>query len=187
MYIATATLRSFPGSFYGQGRDHDTPKLNKESPDAYEVRTWRNRLHVNDQGFVFIPAAAPLRSIQEASRFHKLQIQGKGRETYAKHFERGILITEHFVLPVKAADVKGHWQRVPASGVPGSGKAVKKCFPYIESWQAEFPIVVSDDTITPEILDEHIRIAGQFIGIGVFRPASRGWWGRFTLEKLTVE
>lgn len=42
---------------YSQGRHYDDPKLEKELPDAYEQRTWRGRMHV-ENGRVFIPPMA---------------------------------------------------------------------------------------------------------------------------------
>ena len=39
-------------------RGYQVEKLDREGDDAYETRTWRNRLHVNEEGNVFIPPMA---------------------------------------------------------------------------------------------------------------------------------
>lgn len=90
MKIATVRLRSV--SPYSQSRFHDTPKLDKERPDDHEMRTWQNRLHVGSDGNVFIPPMSLKKSIETASRFLGMQIKGRGKSTYTKHFKAGVLV-----------------------------------------------------------------------------------------------
>ena len=82
---------------YSQSRPHTTPKLNKETPDAHEARTWMNRLHVKD-GQVFIPGNAIRNCLAEAAKFLSIQIPGKGKATYTKHFESGIIVPNDLLL-----------------------------------------------------------------------------------------
>lgn len=90
MWTTTARLTS--KSLYSQSRPHCVPRIEKETPDAYEARTWHHRLHVND-GQVYLPAMALRNCIAEAAKFLSIQIPGKGKSTYTKHFESGLLIT----------------------------------------------------------------------------------------------
>jgi hypothetical protein len=39
-----------------------------------------------------------------------------------------------------------------------------------------------DDTITEEVFKLHIEQAGQFIGLGSFRPRNNGYYGRFKVK-----
>ena len=57
--------------------------------------------------------------------------------------------------------------------------------PKWESWDAEFTLLVDNDTITQSTIKEIITQAGNFIGIGSFRPTNNGMFGRFDLEKIT--
>ena len=59
-----------------------------------------------------------------------------------------------------------------------------KCFPVIQEWQGEVSFAVLDETVTRDILEEFLEIAGSFIGVGSFRPENRGIWGRFRLLSL---
>ncbi len=155
-------------------------KLPKESAKDYEVRTWRNRLHVNDDGFVFIPPMAFKNALSEIAKYLSVQIPGKGKSTYTKHFEAGILVVDPVILPIKAEDVKGEWLFVPASGKRGDGKRVSKCFPVIPiGWSGIVECHIIDSTITKDVFDQHMREAGSFIGIGRFRPRNNGFYGRF--------
>ena len=182
MKTAVAHLKSI--SPYSQSRFHDAEKLPKENSQDYEERCWRGRLHVNDDGFVYMPPMAFKNCISESAKFMGRQIPGKGKSTYTKHFEAGVLVMEPLVLPIKGDDVPGEWLFVPADGVRGSGKRVKKCFPVIQQWEGNVIFHVLDETITEEVFEEHLREAGSFIGIGRFRPRNNGFYGRFAVEKV---
>jgi hypothetical protein len=96
-----------------------------------------------------------------------------------------MLVVEPCSLGVKIEDVPPYDLFVTADGVPGSGKRVWKKFPYFPSWEAQVEYMVFDDMISEEVFERYLTDAGQFIGVGSFRPANRGWFGRF--EVKTVE
>lgn len=183
--MKTATVRLESVSPYSQSRYHGEEKLNKETSVDYERRTWRSRLHVNDGGHVFIPPMAFKNCLAEAAKFMSRQIPGKGKSTYTKHFEAGLLVTDPVDLGIKAADVQGEWLFVPSDGVRGSGKRVEKCFPVIHEWSGDVTFHVLDDTITEDIFNQHLSEAGNFIGIGRFRPRNNGFYGRFAVRAVT--
>jgi hypothetical protein len=166
---------------YSQSRFHNIDKLEKEGPDDYEKRTWKHRLHVNNDGFVFIPPMAFKNCLSECAKYLSVQIQGKGKSTYTKHFEAGVLVMEPLVLPIKDDDVKGEWLHVPSDGRRGGTKRVLKCFPYIPEWSGDVSFYIFDETITEEIFRYHLDQAGKFIGIGRFRPRNNGFYGRFQI------
>lgn len=182
MKQATVTLKSI--SPYSQSRHYEAEKLPKELPKDYEARTWRERLHVNDDGRVFIPPMSFKNCLSEAAKFLGIQIPGKGKSTYTKHFEAGVLVTDALVLDVPAKDVKGEWLFVPSDGVRGSGKRVNKCFPIIHEWSGDVTFFVLDETITEDVFTNHLKQAGAFIGIGRFRPRNNGFYGRFSVESV---
>lgn len=163
----------------------DVPPLEKEGKDSYEKRTWRHRMHVDSSGHVFIPAQSLKNCLSEAAKFLGIQIPGKGKSTYTKHFEAGLMILGDIKLPVRVEDVPGDSLYVPADGVRGSGKRVTKIFGRIDSWEGEVEIHVLDETITKDVLERHLIEAGRFIGIGRWRPRNNGAFGRFELESLT--
>jgi len=169
---------------YSQSRFHDEPKLDRETADDHEHRTWRKRLHVGEDGKVFIPPMAFKNCLSECAKFLGVQIPGKGKANYTKHFEAGLLISDPVPLPAKADDVQGEWLFVPASGRRGDGKRVKKCFPMIPSWKGEVTIHVIDEIITEDVLKLHLEAAGKFIGVGRFRPRNNGYYGRFKVVSL---
>ncbi|MGQ0595798.1 hypothetical protein [Aquabacterium sp.] len=182
--MKTATVRIKSVSPYSQSKHYTTEKLPKELAKDYETRTWRDRLHVNDAGQVFIPPMSFKNCLSEAAKFLSVQIPGKGKATYTKHFEAGVLVTDALVIPIKKEDVPGEWLFVPADGVRGSGKRVEKCFPVIHQWQGDVTFHVLDETITEDVFRHHLEQAGAFIGIGRFRPRNNGFYGRFKVETI---
>lgn len=182
MKTATVTIRGV--SPYSQSKHYTTEKLAKENAKDYEARTWRDRLHVTDDGSVFIPPMSFKNCLSEAAKFLGIQIPGKGKSTYTKHFEAGVLVTDAMILPIKKEEVKGEWLFVPSDGVRGSGKRVDKCFPVIHEWGGEVTFYVLDETVTEEVFRNVLEQAGAFIGIGRFRPRNNGFYGRFKVEAI---
>jgi len=182
MHIATAKLTSLTP--LSMSRPHHTPKLEKEGADEYEKRTWRERLHADDDGMVFIPPMMLKNSVAAAAKFLSIQIKGKGKSTYTKHFEAGVLCLEGIRLPVHKNDVAGEWLYLNADGVRGSAHRVMRCMPCIPKWEGAAKFHVLDDTITSSVFEHHLREAGNLIGIGRFRPRNNGFYGRFAVEEF---
>lgn len=182
MFKAIAHLESV--SPYSPSRMHDTPKLEKERPDDYEKRTWREKAHANDNGNIFLPPMGFKLCLAECAKFLGEQIPGKGKATWTKHFEAGVLCMEPLELPVKKDEVQGEWFNMNADGKRGSGTRVRRCFPVIPEWKGAVNFYVIDNTITQKVFEHHISEAGKFIGIGRFRPRNGGFYGRFKLTKL---
>jgi len=182
MQTAIATIEGV--SPYSQGSVFTSQKNEKESHEDYEKRCWRERLHTDKDGHVFIPPQAFKNCISEAAKYLSIQIPGKGKATYTKHFESGLLTPTPMRLPILVDDVTGVWRFVPADGRRGGTKRVWKCFPEIADWGGDIEFIIFDDTITKKVLEYHLQQAGKFIGLGVFRPRNNGYFGRFDVKKI---
>lgn len=185
--VYEARLRSV--SPYSQSRYYskdDVPALEKESAEAYDRRTWRHKLHTTASGQVYIPPMAIKNCLSEAAKYLSITIKGKGKATYTKHFEAGLLCPDPVMIGMSVDEVKSETLFVPASGIRGDGKRVTRTFPRIDEWAGVATIYVFDHVITQEILEQHLREAGNLIGIGRFRPRNNGFYGRFQVEGLTV-
>lgn len=185
MKTVIATLES--ASKYSQSRHYSVDKLEKESAHEYEKRTWRERLHVDQNGNVLIPPMAFKNCLSEAAKFLSLSIKGKGKATYTKHFEAGIIVLEPLILPLKKKDVSCEVLFVPSDGKRGGGKRVEKYFPVIHEWAGDVVFNILDETVTKDVFEKHLAEAGKFIGIGRFRPRNNGFYGRFNVVKVKWE
>jgi hypothetical protein len=175
---------------YSQSKHYDVPKLGRssgtetESGKDYEERTWRERCHVDAHNHLMIPPMAFKNCIAEIAKYLSVQIPGKGKSTYTKHFEAGIMVLDGLILPVTKDHVPGEWLFVPSDGKRGGGKRVSRCFPVVPQWKGVVTYHILDDVITPDIFEQHLKEAGNFIGIGRFRPRNNGYYGRFKVNKI---
>jgi hypothetical protein len=179
---AEVTLKGM--SPYSQSRKHDAPKLEGESPEDQDIRTWKQHLNLGRDGLVVIPAFALHDCLVTAAKYSGRKIQGAGQKTWTAKFESGIVLLEDAPLNVHPDDVQCIALSVHSNGQRGSGKRVTRRYPIISDWQTTFTIHVLDPVITEPILTEMLQIAGLFVGLGRFRPQNRGSNGRFTIAKL---
>lgn len=185
MRIVIAELESITP--YSQSRHHTEPRLDKEGNDDYARRTWRNHLHTTPKGDVFIPPTAFKNCLSECAKFLSVQIKGKGKSTYTKHFEAGVMVSEPVMLGITADQVACEELFLPVSGVRGDGKRVMKYYPTIPEWKATVRFEILDDTITEDVFKFHLEQAGKYIGVGRFRPRNNGYYGRFKINAMAVE
>jgi hypothetical protein len=168
---------------YSQSKYIQEPKEGRETHDNYEKRTWRHRLHVNEDGNVVMPPMAFKNMLDSAAAFEGMPY--KGKKTYTKLFLSGTLVMDPVVLPIKRDDVPGEWLFVPSDGRKGGGSRVLKCFPVIKEWGGVMQVHVLNEAIDEPVFAKHIATAGMFIGLGRFAPRVGGFYGRF--EVLGIE
>lgn len=189
MNISIATVTIVGTSYYSQSRGHDAPKLEGESHDAYDKRTWREKQTVsviNGQKTVVIPAHGMHQAIAAAAKYCKKQIPGQGKATWTAKFTSGIAILEDPSLNTDPETVDCVVISANADGIRGSGKRVTRRFPNVNpGWTTTFDIHILDPIITQDVLHEMLAIAGMFIGVGRFRPQNGGTNGRFRVSSLT--
>ena len=160
-----------------------------EAHDAFEERCWRERMHV-ENGEVFIPPGAVKGCLQEAAKYRQESVPGKGKATYTKHFEAGIMVTQPLMLNIAPDEVGCDRRFVPSDGKPGGGRRVWKNFPIImPPWFCDGEILVLDPLLEdkPEKVKDYLEYGGKLIGIGRFRPRNRGYYGRFKVLKFEIQ
>lgn len=170
---------------YSQSKHYEAAKKNKEQHDDYENRTWRERLHyVTDTEEVFIPPMQFTNSLKEAARYLSIQVPGKGKTTFTKHFEAGVMVLEPLMLGIKKDDVAMERKFVPSDGRKGGAKRVMKNFGVIHQWQGDVVFHILDDIITEPVFRQVLEASGNMVGIGRWRPRVGGLYGRFEIVSL---
>mgnify|MGYP003650788033 CR=1 FL=1 len=184
--VATVTLTGIAPMT--QSRAHETPKLEGENPNDYDIRTWRNKLSTETNGdrrTIVIPAHGVMQCIAAAAKYSKRQIPGQGKATWTAKFTAGITLMENPRLNLDPTSVGSITISANADGVRGSGKRVPRRFPVIPTgWSTTFDVYILDPIITEQIFREMVELAGMFIGLGQFRPQNGGTNGRFKLADL---
>jgi hypothetical protein len=169
---------------YYQSRQHFTEKLEKEGPDAYEERTWREKCTTDGNGEIMIPAAAFKKAFDRAAKMLSIQIKNRGKATYTKHFMAGVMVPAGVPVGQKKEKVGRIAVSCNADGVAGSGKRVVRFFPEVKAWRGELEVIVVDETITPAVFEQHANEAGLLVGVGQNRPENGGSSGRFKCTKF---
>lgn len=159
-----------------------------ESHDDFEQRTWRERLHLDGKGNVFIPPNALKNCLSEVAKYLSESVPGKGSAKFTKLFEAGVMVSDPLDLGVVGKTVPGERLFVPSDGKRGGGKRVWKTFPCIAGWAAAATIYLLDPILIakPDKVHEYLTHAGKFIGLGRFRPRNNGYYGRFTVESFST-
>ena len=177
----------------GFNRYIQSKKGTEELHSAFEERSWRERMHVNKDGNVFVPPGSIKNCLWDMAQWLGETVPGKSKMTYTKYFRAGIMTVEEMVVvdpksghPIKAADVQGVRVMVPANGKRGPGPRVEKIFPVIPEWKTTVFIDVLDVLLIDKIdkVKEYLELAGQTIGILFWRPINGGLYGRFTVENF---
>jgi hypothetical protein len=179
---------------YSQSKHYEIPEDDGESKDAHYRRTWRNHMHMTPEGDVFIPPGSFKNCLSESAKYGSITIPGKGKATYTKNFEAGVLVIKPAMIGVKAADVECEALFLPSDGRRGGSKRVLKYYPRFPSWKAIVEFMVIDETVlqptardkSRTVFEQVLEEAGQFIGIGRFRPRNNGWYGRFRVDKVEI-
>ena len=181
-----AEVRLIGVSPLSMSKYHHIEKGTKESHADFEKRIWREKLHYNETGHVIIPAMMIKNCLSESAKYLSERIEGKGKATYTKHFEAGVMVEDDITLKIHKDKVEGEWVFVPSDGRRGGTSRVEKCFPKIaKGWTGDVEIVILDETITKDIFEKHLKEAGRFIGLGRFRPRNNGVYGRFSGKVLS--
>jgi hypothetical protein len=116
-------------------------------------------------------------------------------KTWYSLFERGVSIFDPlFAIEPEVAVKECEMVKLylPSDGVSsirnrgGGSKRVWRRFPIVNEWSVEARFYLFDGRIGEDVFRRHLADAGTFIGLGRWRPASRGTNGRFVIEEMTV-
>jgi hypothetical protein len=153
-----------------------------ETHEEYDTRTWRSKLHVLEDGSVYIPPMALKGAMEGAAGYNPTK--KKGSATWTRNLTASVVIQDSIVIDgVKAKDVESETLPMTSDGKPSrysKGSRVARTFPLIRSgWKADATLIVLDDTLPQSVVEQALGDAGVFVGIGRWRAENRGLYGRF--------
>jgi hypothetical protein len=183
MRIAKVTIKSVGSMLMSRG--YKSQKLENEDHDSHEMRTWRERCHYLSDGSIFIPNEMFNNSLKDIAQYLSDKIKGKGQATWSKHFKAGVRCLDRLLTDYKKNDVEPLYEFGHAQGKRGaSGPKVEKYYPIIPQWGGQIRFALYDDTITDDIFEKYIKLAGLLIGIGKRRAANGGDFGRYAIVAI---
>ncbi|OSM07377.1 hypothetical protein MAIT1_04709 [Magnetofaba australis IT-1] len=141
------------------------------------------KLYIGQAGKPMIPAPNLFRSIIDGGSFFK---NGKSKVTTLKSsLIPACFAIEEFELPLKCKDpwmVDTRPVRIPSTG--GRILAHRPCF---NDWSLSFTANLDDEIISSRLLREIVDAAGVRVGLGDFRPACKGPFGKFVVTNWKEE
>jgi hypothetical protein len=135
------------------------------------------KLYTNTEGKYVIPQPNLFRCIIDAGTFFKA---GKSKVTTQKTSIIPAFVGIHGIeLPLRH---KEPWT-VDSRGVviPSTGGRIACHRPVFNDWAIDFTLEVEADQLPVKLLREIVDAAGKRIGLGDFRPARKGPFGKFAV------
>lgn len=133
----------------------------------------------NTDGKCFIPADQLRGSFINAGTYVKAKVGGRSKSMKVIVAAMFTVSPEQILLPDYDAIDK-------RSGVNKNVKArIITIRPKWTTWEADFKLIIGEKSITTETIKSIIEHAGNYVGIGSFRPTNNGMFGRFELAEIS--
>lgn len=150
------------------GRDRGTPQEIAQS-----------KLYLGLNGKPMIPSPNLLRSIVDGGSFTKI---GKKQITTA----RASML--YSCVSIGATEIEiGHKQPwtvdIRPVRIPSTGGRILAYRPMFEDWTLAFEVDLDTSILNAKLFRQVVDDAGKRVGLGDFRPATKGPYGRFTVVK----
>jgi hypothetical protein len=137
------------------------------------------KLYMDDKERPCIPGPNIFACIIEAGKFHKV---GKSKLTTQKSslIPGGVTVND-ILCKIKS---RKPWEVDSRSGViPSTGGRVMIHRPRFDEWETTFTLDVDTEMFDTNLVRQLVDDAGKRIGLGDFRPARKGPFGRFVVTK----
>jgi hypothetical protein len=137
--------------------------------------------YADAKGTLYVPGPNIFAALIAAGTFHKA---GKSKITTMKTslVPAGILV-EELVCSLNT----DKWEVDSRSVViPSTGGRVMCHRPRVDNWSCSFTLDVDESMFAPNLVRALVDDAGKKIGLGDFRPARKGPFGRFVVKKWDV-
>ena len=134
-----------------------------------------------DNGQLYIPGPNIFAAIIEAGKFHKV---GKTKVTTMKTslVPAGISVLE-IICPLGCKNFEVDSRSVV---IPSTGGRVMCHRPRLDKWKCSFTLDVDEEMFSADFVRQLVDDAGRKIGLGDFRPARKGPFGKFKVVSWQV-
>ncbi len=143
--------------------------------------------YADEKGNLYVPGPNIFAAIIAAGTFHKA---GKSKLTTMKTslIPAGVVLDE-LVCPLTNADGEQltEWEVDSRSVViPSTGGRIMAHRPRVDAWFTTFTLDVDETMFSPNLVRAVVDDAGKKIGLGDYRPARKGPFGRFVVSQWEV-
>lgn len=136
------------------------------------------KLYVGNDGKIMIPQPNLLRCIIDGGAFFKA---GRSKVTTHKSSLIPACLAVHGIeLPLRTSGWRVDERAVR---IPSTGGRILAYRPIFDDWVVSFTIDLDTKEMNAKLVREIVDKAGKAIGLGDFRPACKGPYGRFVVTK----
>jgi len=122
---------------------------------------------------LYQPATHLQGALVEAGKHKK--VVGKGKSTYSKIVGYAVEVN-----PFEILHKKQKWEVFSILAVNPNTKGRNLLHrPMLREWELDFEVTFDETEVAPNIMKELFDIAGKIVGIGDWRPAKKGRFGKF--------
>jgi len=156
-----------------RGLIHERPEISHDDTVRAEYRCYRN-----PDGKCYIPADQLRCSFINAGAYIKSKVGGRGKSMKQLVAAMFTITPEQIIIPDYDVIDK-------RSTVNRNVKArIITIRPKWTEWEPEFTLLVAEKSITTDMVRNVIEYAGNYVGIGSYRPTNNGMFGRFELKHI---
>lgn len=156
-----------------RGPIHERPEVSQEDAVRAEYHCYRNK-----EGKCFIPADQIRGALIGAGSYLKAKVGGRSKSMK-------VIVAATFVATPDQIELPDYDAVDKRSAVNNKVKArIIVIRPKWTQWSAEFELQVFEDSISESQIKELFQYAGNYVGIGSYRPTNNGMFGRFELTEL---
>jgi hypothetical protein len=177
----SVTIQGTTPILFNRFRDTAIEGKSKKRTGAMSESDINDKLYLDDKGNVQLPAVYLKNSITEAGK--QFKITGKGKSTYSKLIASTIDIEPFYIdLDSKKYEVF----RISAVNPMTKGRMMTER-PRFNEWKASFEIIVNDPQVPTSVVNEVLEHAGKYVGIGDWRPQTKGMFGKFMITSFKIQ
>ena len=160
-------LMNRPSMLIGDISKDSKPRTNDPKEEA------KKKLYLNPKGKLYQPSTHLTGALIEAGKHKK--VVGKGKATYSKIAGYAVEIS-----PYEIVHKNQEYEVFSTLAVNPNTKGRNPLHrPMLRNWEIEFEVTFDETEIAPSIMKELFDIAGRIVGIGDWRPAKKGPYGKF--------
>jgi len=141
-------------------------KVNRELDKEAEIK-----IHKDEKGNIIMPTFAFKAAMVEAAPY---------LQNMDKKLAKSIIVEGDFVpLKYKSKYVREDFGKPQRGGTP---LPIRR--PAFKDWSCELRLTFNSSQITPDTIISLLRVAGFHNGVGAWRPACQGQFGRFDIKAI---
>jgi len=124
-------------------------------------------------GKLYTPETHLKGALVEAGK--NMKVVGKGKSTYSKIVGYAVEVN-----PFEIVHKKQKWEVYSVLAVNPSTRGRNLLHrPMLKEWELDFELTFDEEQVPASVLKEILELAGRFVGIGDWRPAKKGRFGKF--------